>query len=506
MQIRLTDAVAEKGDKIKVKIAYSFKIPKYGADRMGVLDTKNGAVYEIAQWYPRMCVYDDIEGWNVIPYLGSGEFFCEYGDYEYAVTAPANHILVGSGELLNPQECWTATQQTRLAQALNSDKTVMVRSKEEVTDVASRPNRPTITWKFRMKNTRDIAWASSKAFIIDACKINLPSGKKSLSLSAYPEESATNDGWNRSSEYVKASIEFYSKYLIEYPYPVAVNVAGTCGGMEYPGMTFCGYKAKNGDLWGVTDHEMGHNWFPMIVGADERKFAWMDEGMNTFINTLSTANFNNGEYKDVDRTSGNMQILGNYLFRPSSEPIMTSPEVLQEYNLGFEAYFKPSVGYKLLREQILGADRFDYAFKSYANQWAYKHPTPFDFFRSMEDAAGEDLGWFWKSWFYETWKIDQSVKEVKYVKGDATKGAIITIENMEKAPMPVVAEYETVTGKKDRITLPVEIWMRGSKWSFKVPTTEELKSVVLDPDKKMPDSDAKNNTWKAEVKVAELPK
>jgi Peptidase family M1 domain len=501
MQVRLTEPLGDKGDKIKVKIAYSFKIPKKGSDRMGMLDTKNGIVYEIAQWYPRMCVYDDIEGWNTFPYLGAGEFFCEYGDYEYSITAPASHIVVGSGELLNPQECWTATQLTRLTQAMSSDKTVMIRAANEVKEANSRPSKPTITWKFRMKNSRDVAWASSKAFIVDACKMNLPSGKKSMAMSAYPEESATNDSWNRSTEYVKGCIEFYSNYLLEYPYPVAVNVAGTCGGMEYPGMTFCGHKAKNADLWGVTDHEMGHTWFPMIVGADERKFAWMDEGMNTFINTLSTAAFNNGEYKSADRFTGKMNRFAPFIYRPNSEKIMNLPDVIQESNLGFEAYFKPAIGYRMLREQVLGKERFDYAFRTYTQRWAYKHPTPYDFFKTMEDAAGEDLGWFWKSWFYELFKIDQAVKDVRYNRGDATKGAIITIENLEKMPMPVVVEYETVTGKKGRVELPVEVWFRGPTWKFQVNTTEELKSVTIDPDETLVDADYKNNKWKAETKT-----
>ncbi len=492
MQVRLSEPVKPGGDVIKVKIAYSFAIPEYGSDRMGQLIRKDGIIYEIAQWYPRMCVYDDVQGWNVLPYLGAGEFYLDYGDYEYAVTVPWDHIVTGSGELLNPNDVLTSEEVKRLAQASRSDKTVIIRGKNEVTNANTRPKQSgTLTWRFRCQNTRDVAWASSKAFVWDAARINLPSGKTALAQSVYPAESATDDSWNRSTEYVKGCIEFYSKYLYEYSYPVATNVAGVVGGMEYPGIVFCDHKDKKGSLWNVTDHEFGHNWFPMIVGSNERKFPWMDEGFNTFINTLSTANFNNGEYNNE---RGTMHDVAPALFYPS-EPIMTIPDVQQPRALGILAYYKPGMGLKLLRESILGPERFDYAFKKYVDRWAFKHPMPQDFFRSMENAAGEDLGWFWRGWFYETWKLDQAVKEVRYVDGSASKGALISIENLDRLAMPVTVEVTEENGKKGRVNLPVEIWQRGATWTFRYDSTSPVKSVVLDPDEKLPDVNEKNNTW-----------
>lgn len=274
MQVDLPQELKGNGASIKLKIDYSFVSPFYGSDRMGVLETTNGKIYTVAQWYPRMCVYDDVKGWNTLPYLGAGEFYLEYGDLEVAITAPANHIVVCSGELLNPSEVYTTEQQKRWATAKLSDKTVMIRSANEITNTNSRPvGKQTLTWKFKIKNARDMSWASSPAFIIDAAKINLPSGKKSLAISAYPVESNGNDAWGRSTEYTKASIENYSKRWYEYPYPAATNVAGNEGGMEYPGIVFCGWKDTKEDLWGVTDHEFGHIWFPMIVGSNERLFA-----------------------------------------------------------------------------------------------------------------------------------------------------------------------------------------------------------------------------------------
>ncbi|MGV3557167.1 M1 family metallopeptidase [Larkinella arboricola] len=493
MQVRLAEPLKAEGGVIKLKVEYSFKIPSYGSDRMGTSQTRNGLIYEMAQWYPRMCVYDDIEGWNVLPYLGAGEFYLEYGDFEYAIDVPWNHIVVGSGELLNPQEVLTAEQQRRLAQARTSDKTVLLRSKDEVNSPQSRPKQSgRLTWRFRCQNARDVAWATSKAFVWDAARINLPSGKKALAMSAYPVESATDDSWNRSTEYVKGCIEFYSNYLAEYTYPVATNVAGIVGGMEYPGIVFCDRRDKKESLWGVTDHEFGHNWFPMIVGNNERKYAWMDEGFNTFINILSTENFNNGEY---NRPKGTMHDLAPALFN-IDEPIMTIPDVLQPLHLGIMGYYKPGMGLKLLRDVVLGPKRFDYAFKTYVQRWAFKHPTPYDFFRTIEDAAGEDLGWFWRGYFFETWKLDQAVKDVRYVEQDPQKGSVITIENLEKWAMPVTVEVEEVGGKKTRVNLPVEIWQRGGTWSFKQPTTAPIRSVTIDPDEKLPDINPRNNTWK----------
>ena len=495
MKINLPKALEANGGSVGIKIDFSFTSPDYGSDRMGVLETKNGRIFTLAQWYPRMCVYDDVSGWNTLPYLGAGEFYLEYGTFDVNITAPASHLVVCSGALLNPSEVYTAEQQNRLKKAKASDATVMIRTEAEVTDPNSRPTRTsTLTWKFRIENARDVAWASSASFILDAARINLPSGKPTLAMSVYPVESVGQDAWTRSTEYTKASIEHYSEKWLEYPYPAAINVAGNEGGMEYPGIVFCNYESKAASLWGVTDHEFGHIWFPMIVGSNERLHAWMDEGFNTFINSLSSAAFNNGEYKDPER---NMHRFSSVLVNNNLEPVYTSPDNLKERNLGILAYYKPGAGLSLLREHILGPERFDEAFKAYINRWAYKHPTPDDFYRTIENVSGEDLRWFWRGWFVNSWKLDQAITEVKYVKNDPTQGALITIENLEKMPMPVVLEFKTKSGEVTRQTLPVEIWKRNTSWTFKHDSTEELAKVVIDPDYVLPDSNSKNNKWKA---------
>jgi hypothetical protein len=495
MQVWLKNPLA-KGASVRLKMNYQFTIPEYGTDRMGRLNTKNGWIYEIAQWFPRVAVYDDVQGWNTMPYLGAGEFYLEYGDIEYTVTAPSNLIIVGSGELLNTKECYTAEQQKRWDAASKSNSTVMIRSKEEVTQATSRPTNAMLTWKFKINNTRDAAFAASKAFIVDAAKIDLPSGKKCLSISAYPEESIGKNGWQRSTEMVKGSIEHYSKKWFEYPYPAATNVAGIVGGMEYPGIVFCSSKSMGEELWGVTDHEFGHTWFPMIVGSNERKYAWMDEGFNTFINDLSTAAFNKGEFKPSFFPDPSSPFMVRMTFGDKMDGLYNTPDVIQQENLGMTAYLKPSQMLHALRDNVLGEERFDMAFKEYVRRWAFKHPTPWDFFHTMENVSGEDLGWFWRAWVLNKWKLDMAVREVNYKKGDIANGAEIVIENLEKMPMPVNVRIVETNGTEHKLALPVEIWQRGAKWKFDVPTTSEIKQVVLDPDKKLPDWDRSNNTWK----------
>ncbi len=490
MQIKLPKALKPSGDVTKIKIDYSFTLPEEGADRCGILKTKNGNIYAVAQWYPRMCVYDDVEGWNTLPYIGPSEFYLEYGDYDFSITAPATHIVVASGELQNAAEVLTVSQLRRMNDAKNSDATVMIRSENEVTDATSRPKSTgMLTWKYKMFNTRDVSWSSSKSFIWDAARINLAGGKKAMAQSVYPAESNGNRKWSRATEFTKASVENYSKRWFQYPYPVATNVASNISGMEYPGIVFCGSGAGGADLFGVTDHEFGHTWFPMIVGSNERKYGWMDEGFNTFINTLALKDFNNGEY---DGSSASPSQLTGYMFGPMSESILNTPDAMKEANIGAALYYKPGYGLTLLRNNILGPERFDYAFTEYIKRWAYKHPTPWDFFRTMDNVAGENLSWFWKGWFLENYKLDQSIKDVS---NDAVKGAVVTLENLDQMAMPVIMSFETVSGKKGSVNLPVEIWNNTSVFKVKLPTTEAVKTVTIDANREFPDMNYENNKW-----------
>ncbi len=493
LQIFLPESLKAHGDSLVISIVYSFGIPERGTDRMGRIETSNGWIYTIAQWYPRMCVYDNVLGWNTNPYIGAGEFYLEYGDYDYTITTSGSQLVVGSGELVNPTEVLTAEQIKRLENARNSDKTVLIRTEEEVKNKTGRSGKNKLTWHFKCHNARDVAFSSSAGFIWDAARMNLPDGKKSLAMSVYPVESAKDpQGWVRATEFTKGAIEGYSNKWFPYPYPNAVNVAGSVSGMEYPGIVFCYYTSKGSELWGVTSHEFGHTWFPMIVGSNERKYAWMDEGFNTFINSVADKEFNKGEFN----TPPKYRERSARFFKSNAEAILTTPDVTNARYLGANAYDKPGMGLELLRYDILGEARFDSAFRYYIRSWAYKHPTPWDFFHAMENSAGEDLSWFWRGWFMYNWKVDQAVTSVEYIQTNPANGAIITIQNKEQLPMPVTVEVKEVGGKTGRLTLPVEVWEKGSNWKFTYPSTRQIESVTIDPDRMLPDADETNNVWK----------
>jgi len=493
MQIFLTEALPAHGDSLKIIIVYSFGIPEKGTDRMGRVETANGWIYTIGQWYPRMCVYDNVVGWNAQPYIGAGEFYLEYGNYDFTITTSSDQLVVASGELVNPQEVLTPEQIKRLDAARASDKTVMIRTEDEVKNKTGRLKKTKLVWHFKCNRTRDVAFGASPGFVWDAARINLPNGKKSLAMSVYPLESAQPAGWKRATEFVKGAIESYSARWYPYPWPNAVNVAGSVSGMEYPGIVFCYLISQGKDLWGVTSHEFGHTWFPMIVGSNERKFVWMDEGFNTFINSVADRDFNKGEFYTKPR----FRERSARYFQPGSEAVLTSPEVTNPRYLAVNAYDKPGLGLELLRYDVLGEERFDSAFCYYIRNWAYKHPTPWDFYHAMENSSGEDLGWFWKGWFINNWKIDQAVTGVDYIQSNPANGAVITIQNREKLPMPVTVEIKEIDGNTRRVTLPVEIWQRGGEWKFSYPSMRKIESVTIDPDKMLPDSDESNNVWKA---------
>lgn len=494
MQVWFAEPIPAKGGKATVSMDFSFKVPQKGMDRMGRLKVKDGWIYAFAQWYPKVAVFDEIEGWNVEPYLGAGEFYLEYGTFDYKVTVPYDHIVVGSGKLMNPTEVLSKELQNRLAKASQSDTTVYLITPEEIKNTQlTRPKQNgTVTWHFRIQNSRDVAFATSDSFIWDASKISLPSGKNVLAQSVYPMESNGQEAWSRSTEYTKASIEYYSEKWFEFPYETATNVAAEIGGMEYPGLNFCHYNSKGAALWGVTDHEFGHNWFPMIVGTNERRYAWMDEGFNTFINHYSSNAFNNGEFPS---NLAETRRFNTYFTSENREGIDNYPDIVDTRNLGMIAYMKPAIGLIMLREYILGEERFDNAFTSYIKTWAYKHPQPNDFFNHMENVAGENLSWFWKGWFYGNGNIDLGINSVQPYGGNY----LVNLVNKGDFPMPVLLEITYDDDSKERVKLPVEIWQRGNTWSYLHKTSKKVKSVEIDPDKVITDINLGNDLWPVEL-------
>jgi len=487
------------GGKAIIRIRYHYEVPSdsFGG-RTGWMTAKNGApIYSVAQWYPRMAVFDDIRGWDTAPYLAQ-EFYLEYGNFEYWLTVPSDMIVAGSGELQNPEEVLTPEEQRRLAMARRSDATVMIREPERVTDSATRPKQGgTLTWHYRMENTRDVAFSASSAFAWDAARINLPGGRTSLAMSLYPPESAGLAAWGRSTEYLKDSVERYSAKWFPYPWPNAINIAGPASGMEYPGIVFDGVADKGKELFWITAHEIGHSWFPMIVGFDERRHAWMDEGFNTFIDTYESDEFNKGEYapkRDSEYAPGGGNPVDEILpilADPEAPPILSRADTIPGKYRHPVTYFKSALGLVLLREQILGPDRFDRAFRRFIAAWAYKHPKPADFFRAMESEGGEDLSWWWRGWYATNWQMDLAVAGISEAK-DSTP--LVRVEARDKLVMPVTLRIIYADGKTVSVALPAETWIRQAATDIPV-SKGKIVRAELDPDHKLPDRDRANNVW-----------
>ena len=501
MRVDLPAALKARGGQLKLRIRYHYTVPGVWGGRTAVTPSKNGDIYEIAQWFPRMAVYDDLRGWDTLPYLGQ-EFYLEYGNIDYAVTVPWNWIVEGSGQLTNPAQVLTATERARLAEAEKSDKTVYIRKPEEVNDPASRPTRSgTQTWRFHMEHTRDVAFAASPAFVWDAARINLPDGKHAMAMSIYPVEGVGADKWNRSTEYVKGVIEHFSSKWYPYPWPVAINLGGHGAGMEYPGIVFDGFDEGGKPLFWITAHEIGHTWFPMIVGSNERRHAFMDEGFNTFIDVYASDAFNHGEYgpkRDGEYAphGGNpVDEILPLLADPAAPTLMADADTISEKYRHPITYFKGALGLILLREQILGPDRFDPAFRAYIRTWAYHHPTPSDFFRFMDSAAGEDLSWWWRGWYLHNWQLDLGVAGAGYVDNDPAKGVVVNLVSRQKLVMPATLRVDFADGTHRDIRLPVETWRFGATPKVTLDTAKRIAKLELDPEHKLPDADRSNNSY-----------
>lgn len=478
------------------EVDFAFKVPP-GLRRMGREDVDDGEIFELAQWFPHVCKYDDVNGWNTLPYLGTGEFYTDFGSYEVSITAPRHYLVSGSGELLNPQDVLTGELIERLDEAMNSDEPVWIVSEDEIGSDAIRPgDADSYTWEFAIDDARTFAWAASDAFMWDACRAVIDddgSERTILCQSFYPREAEVwgpDDEDGGSTRYVKHSVEFYSDWLSAYPYPVMSNINGPEGGMEYPGIIFCGSRTNPEGLFGVTDHEVGHTWFPMIVNTDERRYMWQDEGFNTFINLYSKAAWY-GEDVDFKRHQDQtVEVCSEH----NPQPIVTSPDRAWPRWVGRLMYRKTGYGLYLLREFVLGQERFDEAFAQYIEWWSFKHPQPSDFFRTMHDAAGTDLSWFWNGWFYEPDALDFAVADVVQ-QGDGS--AIIVLDCLGDMVMPVPLTIEYLDGSSEERVLPVEIWGTTTRWNAGIDTGgRRVRRVTVDAGEILPDVDRYNNVWR----------
>ncbi len=380
-------------------------------------EEEDNYLYTIAQFFPRMCVYNDVEGWQNKQFLGRGEFTLPFGDYEVSITVPSDHIVGATGELQNASSVLTAEQRNRLKKAGTSDSPVFIVTQAEAEAAEQRKEKGLKKWTFKAINVRDFAFASSRKFIWDAQGVNI-NGKNILAMSYYPKEG--NPLWERySTKLVAHTIKTYSKYTIDYPYPVAISVHSKWIGMEYPMICFNGGRPETDGtysegtkygMWGVIIHEVGHNFFPMIINSDERQWTWMDEGLNTFVQYLTEQEWE----RNYPSRRGPAHMIVDYMRGDKNyiSPIMTNSESIWQF--GNNAYGKPATALNILRETVMGRELFDYAFKTYCERWAFKHPTPADFFRTMEDASAVDLDWFWRAWFFTTDHVDISIDRVRW--------------------------------------------------------------------------------------------
>jgi len=472
--------------------SWSFAIPPNGSDRMGREDVEQGTLFLVAQWYPAVAVYDDVYGWNTLPYISVGEFYFDFGSFDVKLTVPRAHVVSATGLLQNPADVLTSEQIARLAEAAKGPGTTMIIGRDEVGKPETRPQvaSETLTWHFKADRVRSFAWASSKAFIWDAAAVQGLSHPV-LAQSFYPKEAIKT--WEKSTEYLRFSIEHYSQKWYEYPYPIASNINGPVPGMEYPMIIFCAARQDPKDLYGVTTHEIGHNWFPMTVNTDERRHAWMDEGFNTFVNYYSHKAY----FSEEPAEDSSMREAAEQSLRSEMQPIETGPDAIWHGRLGYLAYGRPATSLRLLREVVLGPERFDVAFRSYIRRWAFKSPRPADFFRSMEDASGADLAWFWRGFFLEAGTLDQAVVAVRQPTGATTEAqGTVTLRNLGTQVMPVRLRLSLDDGKAIDVALPVEIWATTNQWTARVDTGgKRIVKAEVDPEHLLPDVELANNVW-----------
>ncbi len=541
----------KSGSKTTITIVYDYFIndaTKGGRSGYEYFEKDKNYLFVIAQFYPRMCAYTDVRGWQNNPYIGRGEFALEFGNYEVFIDVPDNYVVAATGVLQNPEKVLAPKQRQRLEKALKSEEPVFIITPEEAKANEKTAAQGRKIWHYKAEKVRDFAFAASKKFIWDASGVTIQ-GKRILVQALYPKEALPL--WQEYANHaVRHALKTYSKYVLPYPYPHATAVHGPVWGMEYPMLAFCGGRPDEDgyatsylkySTISVIIHEVGHNWFPMIINNDERQWAWLDEGLNSFVEFLAEMEFEPCYY--VRRGPASRAI--PYMKKEDDQPIMTRPEEIVE--LGNNAYTKVAAALTVLRETILGRERFDSAFQAYARRWAFKRPEPADFFRTMEDVSGQDLDWFWRAWFFSTDHVDIALTSVQgypldektysdyhrsftkpitliknlqqnlsFYRNDAPKDCIeyrdtlqnpstaqskhylylLTFENRGGIVMPLIYRIYYEDGTTELVRAPVEVWLKNPKRVQRSHiTTKRIVGVWLDPYEETADADTDNNWW-----------
>jgi hypothetical protein len=495
MVLRLPRALTPH-DSVDLDIAWAFQLPPDGAPREGT----TGDVFMVAYWYPRIAVYDDVNGWQNDPYLGAAEFYMGYGDYDVNVTVPQGWLVAATGELTNPNEVLSKQTRDRLDQARRSTEVVHVVREQ---DRGVGANKATLTgfdkaltWRFRARNVRDFDWGASPNYLWDATVAVVgdrdgDSRPDTTRINTFYRPSARKWSWDLSGAYERNVVEFLSTYLWPYPWPQMTALEGpvSCSGMEYPMLTCIGGPRDTLLLYSVQVHETAHMWFPMQVGSDERRYAWQDEGVTRFNQAQGMQAFFKGydregpareNYLGFARTDGEVPLM-----RPGDQYPYDTPAY------GIASYDKMATNMRALRA-LLGDSVFLAAYRTYGLRWQYKHPTPYDFFNTFNSLAGRDLSWFWRTWWYETWTLDQAIGTVQTVNGKLD----VTIEDRGLAPMPVRLAITRRDGRVERREIPVDVWLTGAKkYSFTLDAPETVTAIEIDPELAFPDIDRSNNKW-----------
>ncbi|MDB4899540.1 MAG: peptidase [Gemmatimonadetes bacterium] len=482
-RIDLEQPIPPRGGKATISMSYRFKVPEHGSDRMG----RDGTLYEIAQWFPRMAVYDDIRGWNTDPYFGQGEFYLEYGDIDYSVTVPAGYTVAGSGLLQNPTDLLTPAQRERLARAAASSAVVPIITRDEA---RATPTAGTKTWRFRAQNVRDVAWAAAPDFRWDATNAD------GVLAQAYYQMAKAGAAWEQAAEQTAWTIRNYSGLFFKYPYPQATSVAGPVGGMEYPMFVMVHYGSPLDDpksIFGTVNHEHGHEWFPMIVGSNERRYAWMDEGFNTYINAFALER----RYPGTNQFPFYLANWKGTVDARIDSPLMTPADRIDPRALGALGYRKPGAVLLALRDNVVGKETFDRAFREYIRRWTYRHPAPGDFFRTIENVSGQDLSWYWRAFFYGTDLLDIGIDNVTMRQQEGQNYAVVALRRNSSVPFPVKMRFRFNDNSTQDIFLPVEIWSRSDRYVAVIAVKGQVIGARLWPDGVVPDWNSTNDAWGA---------
>jgi hypothetical protein len=483
----------QAGDSVVFEVAWNYRVPGSTAPRTGFEDALGGRVLQIAQWYPQIAVYDDVVGMDVTPYQGQGEFYLDYGEWDVELTLPTGWLVMATGELQNPEQALSPTVRQRLAVAMQTDSVVRVVTRDELGRGTAEGTGGQVTWKFRARDVRDFAFAASDRYLWDATRATIPTaggGTRNIPVHAMYRPGAP--GWEQAAHYGDHSTEFLSRAVVPYVYPQISVSEGPIYGMEYPMLVFIGKPDEDEQLYEVIAHEVGHEWVPMMVGQDEAAYAWMDEGINTYMEALAYNDFFSGRQPDhfIEPRNYYFQLVAQA--SKQEAPLMRHADaVANDFAYGVAAYYKPGTLMRSLRA-ALGDEVFTRGFRTYLNEWHLKHPYAHDFFNTMERVSGKDLDWFWNPFFYRTATFDQGISTVTQAGNEVR----ITVRDFGQAPGPTFVTVTTASGAVQS-TIPVERWLSPSTrvQNLTVQVNGPVTRVELDPQQFFPDVNRRNNVW-----------